>query len=262
MNLPDWIIGIFVFLFGAVIGSFLNVCIHRLPKNLSLISPGSFCPSCEHHIPFYDNIPILSYLLLLGRCRNCRAIISFRYPFVEFMNALLFLLLFLKFGLSLEFFFYAPFTSASIALFFIDWKNKILPDVITISGIIFGLGLAPFIDSFGIIDSLLGAACGFVVFFLVAFIYEKITGRDGMGGGDIKMIAMVGAFLGLQGVIATIFISSLLGAVFGLSLIIFLKKNFRYAVPFGCFIALGGLICLFVGEEISQYYLRMVGLYG
>jgi leader peptidase (prepilin peptidase)/N-methyltransferase len=181
---------------------------------------------------------------------------------VEFLNAFLFLLLFLKFGLSLEFCFYAPFTSAFIALFFIDWKNKILPDVITISGVIFGLGLSPFVDHLGIRDSLLGAACGFVMFFLVAFLYEKITGRDGMGGGDIKMIAMVGAFLGLKGVIATIFISSLLGAVFGLLLIIFFRKDFRYAVPFGCFIALGGLIFLFAGEEISHFYLRLIGIHG
>ncbi len=262
MNLPGWIIGLLVFLVGAVIGSFLNVCIHRLPRNLSIISPGSFCPSCQHPIPFYDNIPLLSYILLLGRCRHCRTIISPRYLFVEFLNASLYLLLFHKFGLFLEFLFYAPFTSAFIVLFFIDWNNKILPDVITVSGVIFGLGLSPFIERLGIRDSLLGAACGFIVFFLVAYIYEKITGRDGMGGGDIKMIAMVGAFLGLKGVIATIFISSVLGATFGLLLIIFFKKNFRYAVPFGCFIALGGLIYLFVGEKISQYYLRMIGLYG
>lgn len=262
MNLQVWITGIFVFLFGAVIGSFLNVCIYRLPQNLSLNSPGSFCPSCKYHIPFYDNIPILSYLLLLGHCRNCRSRISPLYPFVEFLNAFLYLLLFLKFQLSREFFFYAPFTSAFIALFFIDWKNKILPDVITISGIIFGLGLAPFLESPGILDSLLGAVSGFLLFFLVAFIYEKITGREGMGGGDIKMIAMTGAFLGLKGVIATIFISSLIGALFGLFLIIFFKKDFRYAVPFGCFIALGGLIFLFAGEDISYLYFKLIGIYG
>ena len=159
-------------------------------------------------------------------------------------------------------FFYAPFASALIVLFFIDWKNKILPDVITLSGIIFGLGLSPFLESPGILDSLLGAVCGFCIFFLVALLYEKITGREGMGGGDIKMIAMVGAFLGLKGVIATIFISSLIGALFGFFLIIFFKKSFKYAVPFGCFISLGGLIFLFAGEAISRFYFKLIGIYG
>lgn len=260
--LPDWMTGLFIFLFGSAIGSFLNVCIYRIPKQISLISPGSFCPSCSYHIPFYHNIPIVSYFLLLGRCRNCGTKISLVYPFVELLNASFYLLLYLKLGFSQELFFYAPFVSAFIALFFIDWKNKILPDVITLSGIIFGIGLSPFIEKLGILDAILGAICGFLIFYLIAFIYEKITGREGMGGGDIKMIAMAGAFLGLKGVIATIFISSLIGTLFGLFLIIFFRKSFKYAVPFGCFISLGGLIFLFVGDEIAHHYLNMIGIYG
>ncbi|MEW5806007.1 MAG: prepilin peptidase [Acidobacteriota bacterium] len=260
MNYPDWFIIIFLIAFGATLGSFMNVCIYRIPKHLSIVKPRSFCPACGSLIPWYQNIPVLSYFLLLGNCASCGARISPVYPFVEIVAAVATVSLYLEFGLAIEFIAYLPFTLALIVLFFIDYREKLLPDEITISGIILGIGLSPLLKHLGILNSILGAATGFVGFYLIAFIYERLTGKEGMGGGDIKMITMVGAFLGLKGVLATIFIASLTGAIVGLLLIIFFRKSFKHALPFGCFISIGSLIFLFAGERLLNCYLSLIGL--
>ncbi len=258
MNYPDWFVILFLFLVGSVIGSFMNVCIYRLPKDLSVVKPRSFCPACKTVIAWYQNIPIISYAVLNGRCSHCSERISPLYPFVEALNGVFYVVLFLMFGISLELLLYAPFVSALVVLFFIDYKEKILPDKITIPGFIFGIGLSPVVQRLGVLNSLMGAAIGFAFFYCVAFIYEKMTGREGMGGGDIKMIAMIGAVLGVKGVIATIFIASCAGAITGILLIIFFQRDLRYAVPFGSFISAGALIYLFIGERlISLYFLSL-----
>ena len=252
----------FAFILGSIIGSFMNVCIYRLPRKLSIVKPRSFCPECRTPIPWYQNIPIVSYLFLMGKCSFCRTWISPIYPFVEAVNGLFYLWLHMRFGFSLEFVLYAPFVSALIILFFIDYREKILPDEITLSGIVFGIGLSPLIERLGVLNSVSGAAVGFIIFYFIAFLYERIAGKEGMGGGDVKMIAMVGAVLGLKGVMATIFIASLLGALFGIYLIIFHKKDFKYAVPFGCFISIGAVVFLVAGEMLSHWYFQLIGLHG
>jgi leader peptidase (prepilin peptidase)/N-methyltransferase len=252
-----------LFVFGAVIGSFLNVCIYRIPRNQSIIWPASRCTSCSDPINFYDNIPVLSYLLLRGRCRSCRAKISVRYPFVEALNAFLYLLVFWRFGLGWSSAIYFAFCSSLLVITFIDYDFQIIPDRITLPGIPIGLAAGSFIlpdpflraTSLGVMASLIGAAAGFSFFYAVAFLSLRILKKEGMGGGDIKLMAMVGAFLGWKAVILTTFLGSLFGAVIGIILIAFRGREKGSLIPFGPFLALGTLISLFFGQEILIWYL-------
>ncbi len=250
---------IIVFLFGSVVGSFLNVCIYRMPRKLSIILPSSMCPSCNMPIKPYDNIPLLSFLFLGGRCRVCKAGIPFRYPLVEFLNAALYVLVLWRFAFGLHTAVYFVFCSALIVITFIDLDFQIIPDRITLPGIPIGLIAGSFLlpDPFmrysllGYKASIIGFLIGGGLFYAVA-----VLSRGGMGGGDIKMMAMVGSLMGWKSVLLTTFLGSLTGAVLGVSLMVFKGKGRKTKIPFGPFLAFGALVTLFYGQEILYWYLN------
>ncbi len=238
---------------GACFGSFLNVVIYRLPRGLSLVSPPSTCPRCDQRIAPYDNVPVLGWLWLRGRCRQCREPISFRYPVVEFLTAGLFVLLAWHYGAGLELVPALYFALAMVAVTLIDYDHQIIPDVISLSGIPLGL-LSTLVRPLPFLDSLLGAVLGFGLLLGVALGYKAITGRDGMGGGDVKLAAMLGAFLGWQGMILTVFLASLGGSVVGILLIALNKGGRRTAIPFGTFLAPAGVLVYMYGPRMVDWY--------
>jgi leader peptidase (prepilin peptidase)/N-methyltransferase len=240
---------------GAMVGSFLNVCIIRLPKEESIIVPGSHCPNCKTPIKFYDNIPLISYLLLRAKCRYCHEAISIQYPLIEGIAAVSSLLLFIKFGASLTYLFYFSFVAALITVTVIDLFHQIIPDVISLPGIGVGLLASLVIPYQTFLNSLIGVLCGGGSLFLVATLYQWWFKREGMGGGDVKLLAMIGAFLGWKSVILTILLSSLIGSITGIVMIILKGKDFKYAIPFGPFLSLGAAISLFFGDHLINWYL-------
>ncbi|MCE5194245.1 MAG: prepilin peptidase [Nitrospiraceae bacterium] len=250
---------VIIFIFGSLVGSFLNVCIYRLPKQESIVMPFSYCPSCKTPIKAWDNIPILSYLFLRSKCRACKEKISFRYPVVEALNALFYCLLLWRFGIGLHLLTYFALVSSLIVITFIDLDYQIIPDSITLPGVVLGLILGSFLlpDPFsrwsplGYKASLIGAVTGFGLYYLIA-----VLSKGGMGGGDIKMMAMLGAFMGWKSVLLTTFSGSFLGAIWGISLMIFEGKSRKTKIPFGPFLAAGALITLFYGQEILYLYLK------
>ncbi len=242
---------------GALIGSFLNVCILRLPKGESILTPGSHCPRCQKPIAFYDNIPVISYLLLGGKCRTCRHSISIQYPLIEGITALSSFFLLLKFGISWNTLFYFSFVSALIVITVIDLYHQIIPDVISLPGIAVGLIGSLLLPRIVFLDSLIGMFLGGGTLFLVATVYQWMFKREGMGGGDIKLLAMIGAFLGWKAVILTILLSSLIGSITGIALIGLKGKDFKYAIPFGPFLSLAAVISLFYGDPLIHWYLSL-----
>jgi leader peptidase (prepilin peptidase)/N-methyltransferase len=250
-------LGIVSIIFGAMIGSFLNVCIYRLPKEESIVWPGSHCPHCQKSIRFYDNIPLLSYFLLRGKCRYCEGSISIQYPLVEGVTVLSSLLLIMKFGLSLSFLFYFAFVAALTVVTVIDLYHQIIPDVISLPGIGVGLLASLLIPQITFWNSLIGILLGGGSLFLVATLYQWFFKREGMGGGDVKLLAMIGAFLGWKAVILTILLSSLIGSITGIVIMVLKGKNFKYAIPFGPFLSLGAVISLFYGERLIRWYLYL-----
>ncbi len=243
---------------GLMIGSFLNVCIARIPAGESIVSPPSRCPSCRTPIRWHDNIPVVSYLLLGGRCRTCRAVISWRYPVVEIVTALAFLAQGLAFGsdpvlLSSR----LVFTALLIVLFGTDFDTQRLPDVLTLPGIAVGLAFS-FLAPPGPIESVTGIALGAAVLFAVRWAWKRATGVEGMGLGDVKMLAMIGAFLGWRHVWLVLFLASLAGAAAGIILSVFRGRSFQSRLPFGTFLALAAYVSSLVGESIMTWYL---GLY-
>ncbi|MFQ5900417.1 MAG: prepilin peptidase [Thermodesulfobacteriota bacterium] len=244
-----------VFIFGAMIGSFLNVCIHRLPREQSIVTPPSNCPKCKNHIRCYDNIPILSYILLGGKCRFCKASISVRYPFIEFLTGFFATLLFFRFGLTADLFIYFIFLASLIVITFIDLDERIIPNEISIPGIGVGLLSSLFLSDLTFRDSFIGAIVGGGILITVAFAYHLVTKREGMGGGDIKLLAMIGAFLGWKGALVTLFLGSFVGAFTGIFFMIREGKDTKYAVPFGPFLAIGAFIYLFFGNDIVRWYI-------
>ena len=249
-------ITIFAFLFGAAMGSFANVLIHRLPLGLSIVSPGSRCPSCSTGIRWFDNIPIVSYLILGGRCRSCGTAISPRYPLVEALSGLLFASVVFRFGIQPAAVALALFAWALVVITFIDLDHRIIPDVISLPGTALGFAFS-FAPGFPRpLDSVLGVAFGAGFLFLVLYAYEKIMGEEGMGLGDVKLLAMIGAFLGWQSLPITIMVSSLTGSVVGVGYALIKGESVRkFPVPFGPFLALGAMVHLFSGVEIIQWYL-------
>lgn len=249
----------FVALFGALVGSFLNVVIVRLPEEgASVVFPASHCPACKKDIAWYDNIPLLSFLLLRGRCRQCGAGISWRYPLVEAAMALLSLALYLHFGLTLLFPIYFLFCAALVAVIFIDFQHQIIPDVISLPGIVVGFALS-FVNPFVTWqDAGLGVLFGGGSFYLVALIYYLLTKREGMGGGDIKLLAMIGAFLGWQSLPFVVFGSSLLGTVAGVWAMLEQRKGGKTVIPYGPFLAMAALLYLFFRREILLLFVRYV----
>jgi len=260
---------------GLLFGSFLNVCIYRLPRDLSVVTPRSFCPECDHGIAWYDNIPLLSYVLLRGQCRHCRARISWRYPLVELLTALCFAAavwiqpqhqidaMAVKYGV---------FCAISITLIFADLEERILPDEFTLGGVAAGIIFAWFVPVtnmslvrffmnmenprvVSVIESAAAAAISSGALWLVGFLYEKMRHREGLGLGDVKMVAMIGAFLGLQFVLLTLIVGSLLGAVIGLLYILITRKDASsYELPFGSFLGIGAIAVAFWGEVLMTAY--------
>ena len=253
-----YFVEVFTFIFGLCIGSFLNVCIYRLPASKSISHPRSSCTSCNELIPFYDNIPVLSYLLLRGKCRFCRQPISVRYPIIELLTGLFALITFLKYGLSLEALIYFVFIAALLVITFVDIDHQIIPDIISLPGIpIF------FLASFGLsqinwLDSLIGILVGGGSLFLVAWIYNLITQKEGMGGGDIKLLAMIGAVIGWKGVLFTIFVASAVGTLAGILVMLKSRKGMRLKIPFGPFLAIGGIAYIFFGPQLIRWYFQLL----
>jgi leader peptidase (prepilin peptidase)/N-methyltransferase len=242
----------FVFIFGAVVGSFLNVCIFRLPAKTSIIKPLSQCPHCHHPIRFYDNIPIISFIVLRGKCRDCDGKISWRYPLVELITAVLSLLLFLQFGLTLRFLIFFIFTAVLIVITFIDLDHQIIPDVLTLPGIPIFFLLAIFVVKITWLEALIGLLIGGGVLFAIAFVYELLTKREGMGGGDVKLLAMIGGFLGWKSLIFILLFSSFSGAIAGITAMIIKKQDMKYAVPFGPFLSAAAVAYLFWGDAFMR----------
>ncbi|MFC1836266.1 prepilin peptidase [Thermodesulfobacteriota bacterium] len=247
------------FLLGSVIGSFLNVVIARLPMGESLVSPSSRCPVCGHGIRFYDNVPMLSYFILWGRCRDCRTPISMRYPLVEFFTAVLFLLVYLRFGLTAATGVYFLFGAAMIAVTYIDLDHMIIPDVITLNLMPVGLsaaivGLVPDVSWK---SSLLGLFVGGALLYVPAVLYEKLRGIEGLGGGDIKLLAMMGAFIGLPGVFFVFMVSSLAGSLVGVISMAVQKAGSTTEIPFGPHLAFAAILYVLVGPQMIEAFLGM-----
>ena len=279
-GVPQWMVIAFMAVLGAMIGSFLNVVIHRVPRGQSIVLPSSACPACGAAIHFYDNIPILSFLILRGRCRSCRAPISPRYPAVEALCALLFALVTWRDGLSFALPFDIAFAAAMLALVFIDSEHMILPNAITYPGIIFALitrvavpylggashlddlpyliSVFPAVPVWGV--SLIGAAIGALAgggsLWLMGFIWEKLRGVEAMGMGDVKMMLMVGAFLGWRLAGLTIFIGVFTGSLAGIALMFRRgRRNLQMMLPFGIFLGIGAVVSLLAGTRIIEWYL-------
>lgn len=236
-------------------GSFLNVCIFRLPQNLSIVSPRSFCPHCQKSIPAYDNIPLWSYFLLRGKCRYCQGRISWRYPLVEALTGTIALSLYVQLGLTLVFISFLAFAAAMIVITFIDLDHRIIPDVISLPGIGIGLLLSFFLPSISVKDSLIGIIAGGGTLYVVALAYETLTKREGMGGGDVKLLAMIGAWLGWKAILFTLFFASLSGTFIGGGAMLLQKQGRHYAIPFGPFLAFSALAYIFFGPQLIDWYL-------
>jgi leader peptidase (prepilin peptidase) / N-methyltransferase len=297
-----------IFVFGLAFGSFLNVCVYRMPQGLSVVTPGSACPGCKRPIAFYDNIPVLSWLLLRGRCRHCQCRISPRYLFVELLTAILFLGCYIYFGSTLATLKYCIFGFLLLGLIFTDAETKLLPDKLTLPGLVLGLLfslLVPVHDLasqflpgmvnmpfsadlanrlFSLVDSLLGAVLGASFIYGAGAVYLRWRGTEGMGFGDVKLMAMVGAFLGIKLTVFTIFAASLAGSLFGVTtvLVVWIKRTHRfsrhqaslqaarrrgwqsaqmvyryYQMPFGVFLGSMALLALFAGNQFLNWYGRL-----
>ena len=282
---PETFTHAFTFVLGLLVGSFLNVCISRLPKEnpaeRSIVKPRSRCSKCMAPIAWYDNIPLLSYLLLVGKCRACKARISPVYPTVELLTGLLFLACLMMFGMSWAALKWAVFCCVLIVLVFTDMFDRILPDPVNYFGLAAGLVLSFFFEpadgtaewiarklfSFpppspvlSFVEALFGAALGGGLLWLVGEVYLKWRGREGMGFGDMKMMAMVGAFLGPQRTFLTILAGSLLGSILGLMFILVRRKGSEYELPFGTFLGVAALLVVFFGTPVVDWYLRTAGI--
>jgi len=241
------------FVYGLLFGSFANVCISRMPHKQSVITPRSRCPKCEKPIRAWENIPVISYLLLGGKCRNCGISISMMYPGVELVTGLLMAAVFYKFGFSWECLIFSIVMPTLVVITMIDIEHKIMPDLITLPGIVFGFAAGSYMN--GPMDSFLGFLVGGGSFWLLAEVYFRTRGKMGMGGGDIKYIAAAGALLGWVQILVVIFIGALSGALFG-SLGMSVKKlNFLSQIPFGPFLALATILSIFFGNELVTLYI-------
>jgi len=260
------LLGFYAFAFGAIVGSFLNVVIHRYPREESIVFPGSHCPHCNAAIRWYDNIPILSFVILRGRCRACGAGIAWRYPLVELANALFYLAAFLRTGPTVAFVFVAAIVSMTIALIYIDADIQMLPDVIDIPGIALGLGAAAIgvgvlnpslmlADS--LLDSILGALVGAAIPLVIIGTYWLVRHAEGMGLGDVKMLAMIGAVTGWRAVPGVLMMASVAGALIGVPAAMRSGLGMRAPLPFGVFLGIAFLAILFFGPTLSGWYVSL-----
>ena len=245
----------FAALFGALIGSFLNVCIHRLPRGASIVWPASACPGCRRELSWFENVPIVSYAFLGGRCRSCKMAISMQYPLIEALTAAMF---------AAAWWYYGPgpllvsrliFGCALIVLFAIDLEHHLLPNVITLPGIVIGF-MFSFVNPPGWKDALIGILVGGGGLFLIAEGYYRIRHEEGLGMGDVKMLAMVGAFLGWQLTLLTLMLASFAGTIIGVGMIATGRGTMKYALPFGTFLAIGAAVASAAGQSMLDWYLR------
>lgn len=243
--------------FGAVVGSFLNVCIYRLPLGKSIMWPGSACPHCGRALSWFENVPIAGYLALGGRCRTCRARIGVRYPIVEALTAVMFGLAWWYYGQSALLASRLVLGCALIALFAIDLEHHLLPNAITLPGIVVGF-LFSLVAEPGWMSSLIGIAVGGGVLFAIAEAYFRIRHEEGLGMGDVKMLAMVGAFIGWKLTLLTLMMASFSGTIIGVFLIVSRRGGMKYALPFGTFLALGAAVAATVGMTILDWYLGLL----
>jgi leader peptidase (prepilin peptidase)/N-methyltransferase len=260
------LLAFYAFALGAIVGSFLNVVIHRYPREESIVFPGSHCPHCNAPIRWYDNLPILSFLILRGRCRSCRARIAWRYPLVELANALFYLAAFLRTGPTVAFVVIAALMSMTITLIYIDADIQILPDVIDVPGIMIGLGasalglglLTPGLTlAMSLVDSALGAIIGAAILLSITGIYWLMRRVEGMGMGDVKMLAMIGAVVGLRGMIGAMLLGAVSGALIGIPAALRSDRGMQLPIPFGVFLGLGFLAVLFFGHNLGAWWLQL-----
>jgi leader peptidase (prepilin peptidase) / N-methyltransferase len=262
-----WLFWLYAFAAGAMIGSFLNVVIHRYPREESVVFPPSRCPHCGERIKPYDNVPVLAWLWLRGKCRACRAPIDVRYPLVELANGLFYLAIYQRTGLSLAFLPIAALVSMTIVLIYIDLEIQILPDVIDLPGIAIGLlvgathlgALHPdFVLSKTLSESITGAVVGAGVLLVIALTYKLLRKVEGMGLGDVKMMAMLGAALGWEPLLPLMVLASVTGALAGVIVAIKSRQGMQVALPFGVFLGLAFLAMIFFGNELSAFWYRML----
>ena len=242
--------------FGAIVGSFLNVCIHRLPMGTSIVWPSSACPHCARELSWYENIPVVSYLVLRARCRTCKGAISIRYPFVEALTSALFVLAWWSYGPGPLLASRLVLGCALIVLFAIDLEHHLLPNAITLPGIVVGFAFSFFTEP-GWVSSLIGLLAGGGVLYLIAIVYYWIRHEEGLGMGDPKMLAMIGAFLGWKLTLVTLMLASLSGTVVGLGMIAAGRGTLKYALPFGCFLAAGAAMSAAAGPRLLAWYLGL-----
>ena len=246
---------VLIFVLGLIVGSFSNVCIYRIPRNESIVYPASHCPKCRTTIRPIDNIPLLSYILLKGRCRNCKSKISIQYPVVEFLTGFIYLIIYLIYGLSIQTLIYIILSSALIIIAFIDLNEQIVPDIISLPGIAIGFIISFFVPYISFVNSALGILAGGGIILIIGLAGSVIFKKEAMGGGDVKLAAMIGAFLGWRYIIISLFFGFFLGALAGIFLVLSKIKSREDMVPFGPFIVLGSLITLLWGEKILIWYL-------
>lgn len=261
--MPNWFAYLTVGLFGACVGSFLNVCIYRLPLGRSVVKPRSHCPRCHNLIHWYDNVPLLSYIILQGKCRHCGGHISPRYILVEVVTAVLSIATYAHFKSMPEYLIYFCFLVAPlIVVVFIDLEHRLIPDVISVPGIVAGaMARLAFMKEGMLTPTLIDIALGVLVgggfLCIVGLGYEFIKKQEGLGGGDVKLACMLGAFFGWKAIIFILLVSSILGSVVGLFLIFVLKKGLKYAMPYGPFLVAAAYIYLFFGERVLGWYLGL-----
>jgi leader peptidase (prepilin peptidase)/N-methyltransferase len=243
-----------LFIVGSILGSFLTVVIYRVPRGESIVRPPSACPACGTRLRAWDNIPILGYIMLIGRCRYCGARISARYLAIELLAASLPVLLYLQLGIGREFFLYWPLTCVLLVLAFVDLDLRIIPDKVTLPGIVVGLVAAPLLGVVGFWDSALGVLAGGGALYVIGVLGELILKKESMGGGDVKLAAMLGAFLGWQLVLVGLFVAFFAGAVAGVAVLVRKTSEWDSALPFGPFIALGAVVALLWGETALSWY--------
>jgi len=246
---------VFAFLAGAVVGSFLNVCIYRLPRRLSVAWPGSACPTCRRQLAWFENIPILAYIALRGRCRTCASPIGIQYPIVELVTAVLFAICWWQYGFTMLLASRLIFGCALIVLFAIDLEHQLLPNAITLPGIVVGFAFS-FVTEPGWMASLVGIVAGGGSLYLVSEAYYHLRHEEGLGMGDVKMLAMIGAFLGWRLTLMTLLTASLAGSVIGLAIIAVKQGDMKSALPFGTFLAIGAALAAGIGQPVLDWYLQ------
>ena len=252
--IPQWLMIAAVALVGLCAGSFLNVCIYRLPRRESVAWPASRCTTCNRALSWYENIPVVSWIVLRGRCRTCRAPVSWMYPIVEIVTALIFVSSYVLYGFTPTAAVRSVFACALIVLFVTDLQHHILPNIITVPGIAIGFVLSLFLPP-GWRDSLIGIAVGGGTLFAIAEAYYRVRNQEGLGMGDVKLLGMIGAFLGWKLVLLTLILASFAGSVAGVVLIASGRGSMKYALPFGTFLAVGALIAAIWGAPIIDWYM-------